>query len=66
MSKRIFIQTRTKDGVTSKFYPQGQENEGGNGQNMETNGLLDSYEKQMRKRKRNIMNHMQVTMIEQA
>ncbi|CAI9297204.1 unnamed protein product [Lactuca saligna] len=42
----------------------------GDGQNIETNGLdsngMASEEKQLRKRKRNIMNHMQVTMIEQA
>lgn len=42
----------------------------GDAQNIETNGLdsnaMASEEKQLRKRKRNIMNHMQVTMIEQA
>lgn len=48
-----------------------QESEG-DAQNNEANGLLDSNtnmqseEKHLRKRKRNIMNYMQITMIEQA
>ncbi|KAK9055803.1 hypothetical protein SSX86_026888 [Deinandra increscens subsp. villosa] len=42
----------------------------GDAQNVETNVLdsntMQSEEKQLRKRKRNIMNHMQITIIEQA
>ncbi|KAL4572084.1 hypothetical protein LXL04_018853 [Taraxacum kok-saghyz] len=67
VNEDLFRQEQRVD-LPQNFTPRvvGHENEGGDGQNMETNGLLDSNEKQMRKRKRNIMNHMQITMIEQA
>lgn len=56
--------------VAQTFAARGLHESDGDAQNVETNGLdsntMQSEEKQLRKRKRNIMNHMQITMIEQA
>ncbi|KAI3773109.1 hypothetical protein L6452_04308 [Arctium lappa] len=56
--------------VAQNFAARGAHESDGDAQNVETNGLessiMQSEEKQLRKRKRNIMNYMQITMIEQA
>ncbi|XP_076883692.1 nodulin homeobox-like [Bidens hawaiensis] len=56
--------------VPQIFHARGVHESDGDAQNVETNGLdpntMRSDEKQFRKRKRNIMNHTQISMIEQA
>ncbi|KAI3800970.1 hypothetical protein L1987_29070 [Smallanthus sonchifolius] len=56
--------------VAQTLTPRGVHESEGDAQNVETNVLdsntMQSEEKQLRKRKRNIMNHMQITLIEQA
>ncbi|KAI7728869.1 hypothetical protein M8C21_029784 [Ambrosia artemisiifolia] len=56
--------------VPQNFSARGVHESDGDAQNLETNGLdsnaMQSDEKQFKKRKRNIMNHMQISMIEQA